>query len=95
MYGSVVSVKALKDFKLLLRFENAEERIFDVRPFLTMGKFIELKEPSMFNSVRISFDTISWSNQLDLDPEFLYDTSVPVDTASKKEQRAYQQMRPK
>ena len=84
MYLSVVSVKALQDFKLLLRFENAEERIFDLRPYLTMGRFIELQDPAMFNSVRISLDTISWSNQLDLDPEFLYDTSVPVGADSKQ-----------
>ena len=34
MYPSVVSVKPLSDYKLLLVFEPREKRIFDVTPYL-------------------------------------------------------------
>jgi len=30
----------------------------------------------MFNSVRVYFDTISWANEADLDPEILYPNSL-------------------
>jgi hypothetical protein len=30
----------------------------------------------MFNSVRVSFDSIVWDNEADIDPEILYQDSV-------------------
>lgn len=44
MYLSVKSVKPLAGYKLLLKFENNEDKIFDVTPYLEIGKFSELKE---------------------------------------------------
>ncbi len=79
MYLSVVKVKPLKDFKLLLTFENDENRIFDVSPYLEIGRYAELKNVSLFNSVRKSFDSIQWPNELDFDPEFLYEKSELVE----------------
>ncbi|KIM07029.1 MAG: hypothetical protein KU29_07760 [Sulfurovum sp. FS06-10] len=78
MYLSVKSVLALDDYKLLLTFENNEKKIFDVSPYLEIGKFAELKENTMFQSVRVSFDSIEWANKLDLDPELLYSKGVEV-----------------
>ena len=75
MYLSVIDVKPLKDYKLLLKFENNEEKVFDITPYLEIGKFKELKDKELFNSVKVSFDTIEWSNGLDLDPELLYEKS--------------------
>ena len=78
MYLSVKSVKPLPEYRLLLKFENDEDKIFDVKPYLEMGKFSELKDVALFNSVSISFDSIEWANHLDLDPEFLYKKSEAV-----------------
>ena len=77
MYLSVKDVKALDEYKLLLTFDNGEERIFDMKPYLDKGIFTELKDKTMFNSVRVSYDTIEWENQADMDPERLYEDSVP------------------
>jgi len=75
MYLSIKEVKPLEDYNLLLKFENNEERIFDVKPYLEIGKFQELKDENLFKSVKICFDSIEWDNQLDLDPELLYQKS--------------------
>ncbi|TAN60000.1 DUF2442 domain-containing protein, partial [bacterium] len=69
MYLGVKSVKPLADFKLFIIFENGMERLFDARPYLNKGIFIELKDKDMFNTVHVSFDTIEWDNGADLDPE--------------------------
>jgi hypothetical protein len=37
-----------------------------------------LKDVRIFNSVRVSFDTIEWENEADLDPEFLYTYSTLI-----------------
>ena len=72
MYLAVKDVKALDNYFLLLKFENEEEKLFDVKPYLNIGKFKELKDKKLFKSVKICFDSIEWDNQLDLDPELLY-----------------------
>ena len=82
MYLAVTNVKPLDGYKLLLKFENNEEKVFDVSPYLNLGKFSELKDISLFNSVRVSFDTIGWTNKLDLDPELLYQRSTSADKST-------------
>lgn len=76
MYLAVIAVKPLDDYKLSLTFENKEKRIFDVSPYLKIGMFKELSDISLFKSVKVKFDTIEWANQLDIDPEFLYEKST-------------------
>ncbi len=76
MYAGITNVQAIKNYKLLLWFDNKEKRIFDVKPILSCGRFSELTDFSLFKKVHVSFDTVEWENGLDLDPEYLYDKSV-------------------
>lgn len=76
MYLSVKKVKPLENYKLLLTFENDEIRIFDMKPYLNKGIYKELKDVSVFKSVKVSFDTIEWNNEADIDPETLYEDSL-------------------
>jgi len=78
MYLAVKKVKPLNNFTLLLTFESGEERSFDMKPFLDFGVFKELKDEIKFKTVRISFDTIEWDNEIDFDPELLYENSQPA-----------------
>jgi hypothetical protein len=48
-------------------------------PYLNLGIFNELKDISMFNTVRVSFDTIEWENEADMDPEILYSESALIE----------------
>ncbi|MDQ2088158.1 DUF2442 domain-containing protein [Herbivorax sp. ANBcel31] len=76
MYLAVTDVKPLSEYQLLLTFENGEKRLFDMKPYLDKGIYKELKDESKFRSVKVSFDSIEWCNQADIDPEFLYEKSV-------------------
>ena len=76
MYLAVIKVKPLDDYKLELTFKNDEVRVFDMKPYLEKGIYKELKDKNKFKSVKISFDSIEWCNQADIDPEFLYEKSV-------------------
>jgi hypothetical protein len=78
MYLAVKDVKPQDDYTLLLTFENGEKRQFDVKPYLHLGIFQELKDKRLFKTVRKSFDTIEWENEADFDPEFLYEKSQRV-----------------
>ena len=79
MYLSVKEVKATSNFLLHLTFENGEKRLFDMNLFLDNGIFRELRDISKFNSVKVSFDTIEWDNEADLDPEVLYQYSEKIE----------------
>jgi hypothetical protein len=76
MYLAIKDVRPLDDYLLLLTFENGEKRQFDMKPYLELGLFQELKDFSLFKTVRTSFDTIEWENEADLDPELLYQKSI-------------------
>jgi hypothetical protein len=78
MYIPVKSAKPLEGYKLQIKFKNGEEKIFDLSPYLTIGKFAELRDINLFNSATVKFDSISWANHLDIDPEFLYAHSVTM-----------------
>lgn len=58
MYLGTTGVKPLSDYRLEVTFENDEKRILDVKPYLHLGKLSELTDKNVFDSVRVSFDTI-------------------------------------
>lgn len=78
MYLGIVNVKPLDNYKLEITFENSEQKIFDMKPYLSTGIFSELKDVSLFKTVHISFDTIEWNNGADLDPEVIYSEGAPM-----------------
>jgi len=78
MYRGVTEVRAIDDYRLILKFDNNEYRLFDLKPYLGLGRFAELRDINVFKQIGISFDTVAWKNGLDLDPEFLYAHSQAV-----------------
>ena len=80
MYLAVTNVQPSSDYQLILTFANGEVRQFDMRPYLELGIFQELKNLPLFNTVRVSFDTIEWDNEADMDPEVLYTESKTLQT---------------
>lgn len=79
MYLAIKKVQPTSDYQLILTFENGEKRQFDMNPYLSIGIFRELKDASKFKSVKVSFDTIEWENEADLDPEMLYNESKKIE----------------
>ena len=78
MYAQVTAVQATDDHKLILTFDNKERRLFDIKHYLTVGRFSELRDIMVFKRAGVAFDTVEWQNGLDLDPEFLYAKSVEI-----------------
>ena len=65
-----------ENYQLLLTFENNERGVFDMKPYLDFGPvFRELKDPVMFHTARVCFNTVAWANDADIDPEILYPDS--------------------
>ena len=79
MNPRVIGVKPLDNYQIELVFTNWERRLFDVKPYLSIGIFQELQDRSLFNGIRAYNGSIVWPNNLDLDPDTLYLDSLPVD----------------
>jgi len=72
MFWTVKSVEPLDNYWLFLTFEDKEERYFDMKPLLDTGVFRALKDPEIFRTVKVAFDSIVWNNDIDIAPETLY-----------------------
>jgi len=75
---SVVAVTPKESFKLELKFNTGEIRLFDAAPYLEKGVFKKLKDEALFKQAYVAFDTVCWPGNLDISPETLYDKSVDL-----------------
>lgn len=73
MHPAVISVECKEDYVLSMVFDNGECGLLDMKPYLNLGVFKKIQNPSAFKTVYVSFDTIAWESGADLDPEFVYE----------------------
>ncbi len=66
-----IKVTPLDDYVLELTMSDMTIKTFNVKPYLSLGKFQELKDISLFRQARISFDAIEWPNGVDIDTDLL------------------------
>lgn len=78
MNPRVVSVMPDEDYTVILTFTNGEVKRFDVKPYLDRGIFRELRDVSVFNSVRPVLGSIQWQGGQDFCPDTLYLDSVSL-----------------
>lgn len=71
-------VQALDGYRLLVTFDNAERRIFDVKPYIKGSWFGELRDIPTFRSVAIGGLSVEWPGGQDICPDRLYEDSVPL-----------------
>ncbi len=72
MLPRVRNVEANDDYTLNLEFTDDSHKIFDVKPYLEIGDFVELKVIEVFKTAKIFMGTVQWDNELDFSPETLY-----------------------
>ena len=73
-----VRVEVRDDHTLRVRFANGELRDFDARPLLARKCYDALKNAALFATARVEYGVVTWADGSDLDPEWLYEDSVPV-----------------
>ena len=76
MNPRVVEVTPNDNYTLTLRFTNGEVGIYDCKPLLNFGVFVELNDLAYFKRVQPFNGTIIWPHEQDIDPDTLYLDSV-------------------
>lgn len=69
----VVDVDYIKDYRLLLTFNDGVIKEVDLRPYLSGEVFGELLDLDRFIQYGLTRMTIEWANGADFAPEFLYE----------------------
>ncbi len=75
-------VHPLNDYQLELVFENGEQRIFDLTPYLNRGVFVRLQNEASFQAARVVAGSVEWPSGVDLSYDTLYLESRPTVAAS-------------
>ena len=74
----VKHILPLDDYRLEVVFENGEQRVFDVKPYLQYGVFVRLQNRATFQAARVVAGSIQWPGEVDLSYDTLYLESQPI-----------------
>jgi len=61
----VSCVEAKEDYVLFVRLSNGKKGFFNVKPYLDIGIFTELRDKNFFNSVNLAFGGVVWPHEQD------------------------------
>ena len=78
IYPKATEVFPLADYKLRVKFDNGEEKIFDVKPYIKGEWFSELLDPDVFNAVQVEGLSVAWPDGQDIAPDCLYLNAEPA-----------------
>lgn len=82
MFLEIRKAEYLRDYKVLLNFNNGVSKTVDLANELTGTAFELLKDPEYFKIFSIKYNTIEWENGADFAPEYLYEIGLEVDQDS-------------
>lgn len=69
----VTDAEYVKDYELLITFNDGIRKLVDLKPYLTGEVFGELLDKEKFTQFGLTRYTIEWVSGADLAPEFLYE----------------------
>ncbi len=81
----IATVRPLDDYRLLVRFVNGVEKVYDCTPLLQREPFRLLSNPAFFKAVQVDAGGygISWNEAIDLSEYELWTNGTPVSIASR------------
>ena len=74
----VTAVEPKSDYTLLLTFASGEKKRYNALPLLEKAIYAPLKSLAFFLKAKAECGTVIWNDDVDIDPEYLYEQSVPV-----------------
>jgi hypothetical protein len=82
----ILSVQALENKNLLVKFVNGVEKLYDCNPLLRLEMFEVLKNDAFFKSVKVDSGGygISWNDDADLSEYELWTNGVEVAVAENR-----------
>ena len=69
----VVKAEPMDNRRVRVSFENGAVGIFDCSPYLEDAYWGPLRDPAFFGQVRAECGTLCWPNDIDIDPEEIWE----------------------
>jgi hypothetical protein len=70
-------VRALEGHLLWVRYNNGQQRVYDMKPHLDGPVFRPLKDPEVFRDVYIDYNAPTWlDGAVDIDPDTIYEKGI-------------------
>ena len=79
-----IMVKALENFLLHIKFQNGEEKIYDMKEMLKFDYYKNLRDKENFKKVKVFGITLKWLTGEDIAPEKIYFNSIPLNEFNSK-----------
>ena len=73
-----VSVTVTGDDTILVTFSNGEVRLFDIKPLLSRKCYARLNDKAFLALASVQYGCVTWPDDIDIDPDWLYEDSVPL-----------------
>ena len=73
-----IQVKPMNHYKLLVTFNNGEQKIYDAKPLLTLPMYKKLNQQNFFFQAKADGMCVYWNDAIDICPDAMYRESVPV-----------------
>lgn len=77
-----VDVSLCDEYSLAVHFSNGEERFFDLTPLLERKCYMRLKDSAFRAQVFVQNGCVTWPDDIDIDPQWLYEDSVTGPTGA-------------
>ncbi len=75
----IVGIRPLDEYKLWIRFNNNEKKIFDCINLLERPCYEPLKDKTLFADVYIDYGAATWRDgEIDISPDYLYENGVSI-----------------
>lgn len=78
MYWDVKKVRPLDGYQIYVELVDGRKGVFDLKPYLELGVFKELKDKSYFAQVDVVLGAVTWPHEQDIAPETLIAGLQPV-----------------
>lgn len=78
MTPKIINVVASDNFKLTVTYINGETRVFDATQLFDYKMYEPLKNKGFFKLAKFDNMCVYWNEEIDLDPDWLYNDSVPA-----------------
>lgn len=72
----VVAAQPLDETTIRVAFENGATGVFDCSPYMEDSYWKDLRIPAFFRQVKAECGTLCWPNDIDIDPEEIWEDTV-------------------
>lgn len=77
----LTDAKAIDDHRVFVTFEGGQTGVFDCSGYFEKPYWRKLSNPAFFKCVYVSYGTLTWPDDIDIEPEEVWEDTVRADSS--------------